>query len=970
MAQVLNKGEIYLNGYYYPILGPVRPRTFNRFPDKMNIGGDSFDQESFRSNWTMNDQREGIGIEEMTDLVKQIRRCWFSTCDLRQVGSILPPPLATEVTLTTLPTITDGDMETWTGNVLDNWAKTGTGTQTKETTVIYSGVASAALSNDGAITLTSAVFPGWSNAFRGKLVSISVWIKGTGSLITLAITDGVGTTTSASVTLDNTWRKLTISRTLDKLATGIQAVIVKASDSSCYVDLCETATVATYSEVHWCNFNSDLWFSINRALFKINHYTGTVSLEGTFPNTITALTSSIGNNLFIFLGDSDNYWYMNSGSDVDVGFDTDEVLDTTETGVTLDGDATTTIPVGSIIKVDSEYMYVSATGTTLTVTRGFLSSPANTHVTNSDVYIIRNVFADAATGGAAHCQNATKGAHWGGYLWKQNAAGLIYYCADPARDDPTFTSNASLATLGLASGSCQELRVVEREDGAMTIGAFTNDGVFLLDTTLANARFLATAITFPSNTTAGKGVAKSPFNQSTYVSSGISVKRFYLGALEGDVGLDKDDGLPAEYDGEIVAMTPGTCEIFALVDASLVTGTAYSSVMRYDRLGWQVAWDAASLNAWVYDFTGSSGTGWSNLASAYDNNTATYATSPSVAAGAWSAYAIYTIGATVSHKLRYYITNPGPINSTDEMEIGVSTDGTNYTTIFSGVIATSAWHTLYFALSSIINARVRFKNTGNSALTYGLAEIQLSEAEIDKTMHACLVSSAYAYRLWFDHNSKIYYQTLQKSLLSPKKVSGYTYAASGMHVMPWFAAGAAAFAKLQKALNAFAKDLTADETIRIMYRINKTYTDLFTGWTDIDTLVAADTGINVESLFASGAGLSYKYIQFAFELSRGSTNTLAPVLTSLTSSFLMRREKVRAWDMTLNLVVQTKSGTPKQLWEFLKLALDAETLLEFTYKDVTDTTETHYVDFLAFGPGWRQSGDFHEGQYPISLVEV
>lgn len=70
----------------------------------------------------------------------------------------------------------------------------------------------------------------------------------------------------------------------------------------------------------------------------------------------------------------------------DSTIDTDEELDTTETDVNCDDDATTAIPINSVIRVESELMLVTATGTTLTVTRGYLGSIAATHTTNQDIF--------------------------------------------------------------------------------------------------------------------------------------------------------------------------------------------------------------------------------------------------------------------------------------------------------------------------------------------------------------------------------------------------------------------------------------------------------------------------------------------------------------------------------------------------------------------------------------------------------
>jgi len=73
--------------------------------------------------------------------------------------------------------------------------------------------------------------------------------------------------------------------------------------------------------------------------------------------------------------------------DEDSGIDTDEALDTSETGVDCDADATTAIPVGTVIRIDNELMYVTATGTTLTVVRGYSNTTGAAHTTDANIMI-------------------------------------------------------------------------------------------------------------------------------------------------------------------------------------------------------------------------------------------------------------------------------------------------------------------------------------------------------------------------------------------------------------------------------------------------------------------------------------------------------------------------------------------------------------------------------------------------------
>lgn len=74
----------------------------------------------------------------------------------------------------------------------------------------------------------------------------------------------------------------------------------------------------------------------------------------------------------------------------DATVDTAEVLDTTETDITIDLTAATLIFPGDTIVIESEQMEVTAVATTtLTVVRGINGTAAATHVTDSDIYVRR-----------------------------------------------------------------------------------------------------------------------------------------------------------------------------------------------------------------------------------------------------------------------------------------------------------------------------------------------------------------------------------------------------------------------------------------------------------------------------------------------------------------------------------------------------------------------------------------------------
>lgn len=115
----------------------------------------------------------------------------------------------------------------------------------------------------------------------------------------------------------------------------------------------------------------------------------------------------------------------------DTGIDTDEALDTSETGVDCDASATTAIPVGSIIHIESEQMFVSATGTSLTVVREYRGTTAATHVTNTDIYISKWKAATTTLTGV------TKLEEFNGVMYASRGASTTYYTS---ADGDTWTA--------------------------------------------------------------------------------------------------------------------------------------------------------------------------------------------------------------------------------------------------------------------------------------------------------------------------------------------------------------------------------------------------------------------------------------------------------------------------------------------------------------------------------------------------
>ncbi len=484
-----------LNDHIFPIIGRVAVGWLPRFANKINIGAEDFANEQYLSNWITKTLKGGIGTEEFVSE----DRYWFGNLQTDFAGHMVLPPLATAVTLPTLPTITQAGAIPWT---VDN--------------------ASASRNDDAT---------GWSDNFRNCLATVTITYAvtkyGAGSLdLHFHINDGAGdVATSASITdtgsgtitlsgqLGATASKIRVTATLTATPAGTSATV-----SALTYAIATDGTAGRFPAV----FNSDTYFSMGANLYRIDNATGNVFLDALMPATITSLISSVGSMLYVFLGDSAYYWYRSS------------------------------------------------------------ASPQVWQQTNS--------------------ANANLGVHYAGKLWKINTTGQLAYAATPNAASPSWTNDALLTDNGLASGDCNNLTVSYSATGSTVIYADTKQGRFQHD--VATGKFLATGLRLANHPNGGKGSVT--WNDGDWVSAGLAIKKYVAGSTTviADEGLNKDDGLPTEYAGEVVVLIDGLTHLYALVDASLTAGTGYSAIYRrsWDS-GWKCWWDASLLDTPVTDKT-------------------------------------------------------------------------------------------------------------------------------------------------------------------------------------------------------------------------------------------------------------------------------------------------------------------------------------------------------------------------------
>ncbi len=579
---ITQKNEIYLGGTTFPIEGRVRKSLVSTFPSKVVIGSYTFDDEQIASNWIISDQRGGILVEEMDESIHQ-DRCWWSTCNLGFKGHIVLPPLATEATMptTTAVDVTDGGLEIWTNaTTLTNWTKAlAGGSLDREATEIDAGTYSAKITSTAS---DAEIYQdlSWSNEYRGRMITVTVRCKGTvGSEAVLEIDDGVTQTTAANA--GTSWETLKIEFQVGSAATQFRIVLRSLAGTKIqYFDaVTVTAPVATTIK-KFITHDGKLYMVGGNVISELNSAGTAYNFVKNFPTTITDVVSSVGNDLYVFLGDDDEYWYMATTTS---SATLNEALDASETGVDVtDG---TQFTVGDIITMNSEDMYVGViAGNTLTVLRGYVGTTAATHTIRATITTRRFTETNVA--------DATLGVHWDNKLFKTDSAGLISHAATPNSATPSWTANGALVNAGLADNSVNSLFVYRDADGNLIIYAGTQVGLFAHDTD--NTQWLPTELSLPNHPNAAKGVAW--WRDALYVSSGLDVTKYIAArtATIAETGLSSDDELPSEYDGEIVDLVKGYNNMYALVDSSIPSGTNTSSVMAYDGIGWQTRWLAGT----------------------------------------------------------------------------------------------------------------------------------------------------------------------------------------------------------------------------------------------------------------------------------------------------------------------------------------------------------------------------------------
>lgn len=497
-----------------------------------------------------------------------------------------------------------------------------------------------------------------------------------------------------------------------------------------------------------------------------------------------------------------------------------------DTGVIYinDGDGfTESTALGATLAEKTVTKTIAAAATKLEVGFRAAQGDSGSNVVYADYFTIR-ITSPVPPWVQAKGDKAKYFVEWSDTIYKMENSGQLAYSSDglnwtkAGKIDSPFTQVNSLG-------------IYQDVNGNSIIYVHTDGGQFAYD--YDNYKFYPTALSYPSQLTSGTGIAW--WREALYVSAGLDILKQIVSYTTPItlVGLNKDDGLPAEYGGKITKLIKEYNNLFALVDASLASGTGYSGLYAYDGFGWQCKW-----------------------------------------------------------------------------------------------------------LSSTA----------------------------DKVAKAALISSAYVkgviddYRIYWGCDNTVYYISLPKDIRNPSKVSTLTYAASGVHILPWFDASWVGD-KLALTLKVLCKGMSSTETVIVKYRIDHAYTDIDTGWTTLKTI--EDDG-ETEIILGNKAGRVFKSIQFRFDLAR-STNTNTPDIEWIKLKYMKLLDTKWGWQVNIDCSEEYNHLSPSQLEDAIKTIVATQTLVDFAFKNTTGDAYNYKVK-IANAQGLERTGGDWRSEFYLSLV--
>lgn len=583
MANEVTAQEIFLNGYRYQAKSPIVGSFIDPFPGQLSIGGDDYNNQVGTSSYVIDNLTGGIGAEKFISP----NMCWFTNCIIEFPGHIFPPRLANSVTIpdvtagvTNPPQHTDMGFEsgagTWTGDGAYGTTAPRTGTYDWEKTT-SSG------NHDGTQTVP------WYSDYKGKQFTFKMYGRvatGAGSSVSIGIDDGVGTTFSSTYT-GTAYSQLSVTRTLSASATQLKLVLRATHGGT--ARLCSFDDGNLYTTINtplvMCNHNGSLYMGIGNYLAKLNAArTAFDTVKSDFERGIRALTSSINSRMYINMGDIGNYWWTGKNNLLTANAASGQAVVNVTDGSLFA--ATNTVILFDETPQKEELTVSSVSGNAVTMTTNLVNSYTTANL--ATLQVIKQ----------SNSANAYWGVQYDAKLFKMNTSGTVTYSTDPDGATPTWTTGGAITDI---ADQIQGFMGGNDASGVDALYVRTKSKLKIYDS--ATPQWLDTKVSLPNHPNGGKGGAY--FNGAHYLSYGLAVKEYVPTADINlrDIGLTERDGLPVEYNGEIVKLQgeAGAKLMFALVDASQTSGNSKSGLYAFNGSAWYCWWVDTSNNGAMYD---------------------------------------------------------------------------------------------------------------------------------------------------------------------------------------------------------------------------------------------------------------------------------------------------------------------------------------------------------------------------------
>lgn len=263
------------------------------------------------------DWRSGFGLE-IYDSNNSKRYYSSIGMDMRFKGMAIAGPKSSTVTkpssisaAATLQNTTFEAAANWTGGA-------------QNLVTFHGGAASWQVDNSNAYQDAAT----WDVSWQSRTFDVwcFVWSAGANEA-RIAINDGVGTTYSSYHTGNSTWQTLHVQRTLDAAATRLRVLLYDdalGGGNSYFDDLVLGSPVAGIT-VKWADFNDAWYMASGQILSKLNGTGDTFTIVAAMPAVITDIEPFTDSRLYIALGTSNPYMYMNTS---------EVITDTTNAGIT------------------------------------------------------------------------------------------------------------------------------------------------------------------------------------------------------------------------------------------------------------------------------------------------------------------------------------------------------------------------------------------------------------------------------------------------------------------------------------------------------------------------------------------------------------------------------------------------------------------------------------------------------------